>query len=326
MKSLLAAALGVILGFVFLLVFIVGIAAGYTTRLAARAAAPVYPGAFAGSAVVQIEGNDDLGSIESEFTRFLGSSRVDRGLYVTEAGLSRFAAAFLRESSFDAEILPQRVGLDLEPNRVTGLYSFLSPESTPTFLTPRGTRIPITVIVAAAVVQVEDELHFELERVILGQVELPLGAVRWAAERFSNQPFRQSVPLSEMDGAFSGMFSVRALEVGKDVLDITLSPDEEFYRELLGGFRVVFQRDGGRIEAVLARYISDPAVLAGATRAMRDVAQQEPSERLFWQTAEAARQLAAHTGTMDQEAVQAMLNDLAEIVDMEAMAAQLEVQ
>lgn len=342
-KSLVIAVVGLAVGVVLAIAVLVGAVLGVASRLAVRATNVPVESVLPQERIIAITGNESIDSMDREIARFLQAASFTGGITVSEEALTRFAAAFLQESSFESDFEPLSIGLDISTHRIAGSFSF-RPDGAFAILPYFGAvKAPVTLAFATTVEQDGETIYLNPEQLAFGGIRVPVALLRWGMERFGPGGALQDTPvpakrqgiavsIRDMNEASSGLFLLREITAGEDSLQLILEPREHELNRVLEYAREVAIRDGIAIRAVLARHLHDAAVLQAVDRTVLQLAgYQGPREAsadadLFWGTAETVRQVVGATADMSPEASEQMLKELTESVNVAAIMQQLEVQ
>lgn len=324
-KSLVFGVLGFITGIVFFVLFVTGIAVGASGRILIRATEPVAQGEL------QISNNPSLGTLNQEVGTILSTIGVGQETTISEDGLTRLIGAFFKDLAVNSpEFQPQNIEIDLEPDRIQGIFGFtIVPESMEEpFSSVKA--VPLVLRFDLEVFQEGETLYLRLQELMVGDLTLPLGLAPWLeglvgqyieegsenALRFSSSGIQGAIPLTDISTELSEFASLKEVKVLQDKLSVSLEPNTEFSNELVGQFSRVARENGYQGLRILDRYIDDQTLMANARSAVQalstlPISPSAPQvQAVFWQSLNTLRGIAAEIGSLPENDAQALIQEL----------------
>lgn len=350
MKKLLFTLIGIILAILMITGTIAGVVTGFTLRLAQQAIVPPTP---LPEAPLQIDGNQQLGTLDQEISAILGSIQLSDGIRISQGAITRILGAFLLELNQQPEVRVNRAGVQLDTDAISmSLYLDTLVQSQdfnlpgPLEALARVESIPLVLQFDADIFQEDQSVIMNIKNLSVGSLGVPYSFIQRAQSfvvnrlsidweeipqvRFSSQGMRFEIPITDVNESLPANLRLTSIQITPDYLELGLEPDQAFAQELVSQLSTMARQQGPQVIRTVNRYLTRPesrraledGIRALATLPVNPTEQQV--QAAFWGSLEQIRILSQELITLPDDQALALFEEINRLVPIEALLNQLE--
>jgi hypothetical protein len=350
MKKLVLTILGVILAILMITGTIVGIATGFTLRLAQQAIIPPTP---LPEAPLQIDGNQQLGTLDQELAAILGSIQLSNGIRISQDGITRILGAFLLELNQQPEFRVNRAGVRLDNDAIAITLYLDALVQTQDFNVPelfepltRLESIPLVLQFEADIFQEDQSVIVNIKNLAVGTLGIPYNYIERAQSfainrlsinleevpqiQFSSRGMRVEIPIADVNESLPANLRLTSILITPSYLELGIEPDQAFAQELVTQFSTMAKQQGPQVIATVNRYLTKPEsrrALEEGIRALSALPANPTEQQIqaaFWNSLEQIRILTQEIITLPDDQALALFEEMNRLVPIEALLNQLE--